>query len=62
MIFRRQCALLALVLVVAATTPITPAFSAAGSKRVALVVGNSAYENVTALVNPANDARTSRRS
>src|SRR5437868_15275928 len=26
-------------------------------KRIALVIGNSAYENVTQLPNPANDAR-----
>src|SRR5690349_7228640 len=30
---------------------------AGAEKRIALVIGNSAYENVTALPNPANDAR-----
>ena len=29
---------------------------ALAEKRVALVIGNSAYQNVTALENPANDA------
>ena len=32
--------------------------SANAARRVALVVGNSAYENVTALANPVNDAAT----
>ena len=27
-----------------------------GGKRVALVIGNSSYQNVAALTNPANDA------
>src|SRR2546429_5146857 len=58
MSFRYQRALLALGIAaaLAAATPSTPVFSADGGKRVALVVGNSAYENVSALVNPANDA------
>jgi uncharacterized caspase-like protein len=58
MCFRCQRALLAFCMVaaLAAATLSTPVFSADGSKRVALVVGNSAYENVSALVNPANDA------
>lgn len=34
-----------------------PAPAAGTEKRVALVIGNSAYENVTALPNPANDAK-----
>jgi hypothetical protein len=34
-----------------------PAAAAGSEKRVALVIGNSAYENVTALPNPANDAK-----
>jgi hypothetical protein len=34
-----------------------PAALTGPEKRVALVIGNSAYENVTALPNPANDAR-----
>lgn len=34
-----------------------PAAAAGPEKRVALVIGNSAYENVTALPNPANDAK-----
>ena len=32
--------------------------SALAARRVALVVGNSAYENVTPLANPVNDAAT----
>ena len=35
----------------------TPAPVAGTEKRVALVIGNSAYENVKALPNPANDAK-----
>ena len=34
-----------------------PVASSGPEKRIALVIGNSAYENVTALPNPANDAR-----
>lgn len=34
-----------------------PVAVAGAEKRIALVIGNSAYENVTALPNPANDAR-----
>lgn len=34
-----------------------PAPAAGAEKRIALVIGNSAYESVTALPNPANDAR-----
>jgi uncharacterized caspase-like protein len=34
-----------------------PAPIAGAEKRIALVIGNSAYENVTQLPNPANDAR-----
>jgi uncharacterized caspase-like protein len=33
-----------------------PALGAESGKRLALVIGNSAYENVTPLTNPANDA------
>jgi hypothetical protein len=45
------------VLAIAATaTPITPLFGADGGKRLALVVGNSGYQNVSPLINPANDA------
>jgi uncharacterized caspase-like protein len=36
--------------------PIAPSLAADGSKRLAVVVGNSAYENVSPLTNPANDA------
>jgi hypothetical protein len=39
--------------VVAAALATLPA---AAQKRVALVVGNSAYQHATALANPANDA------
>ncbi len=34
-----------------------PSVATGTEKRVALVIGNSAYENVTALPNPANDAK-----
>jgi uncharacterized caspase-like protein len=34
-----------------------PAAITGAERRIALVIGNSAYENVTALPNPANDAR-----
>ena len=54
---RRHALLMFVVLAIAATaTPITPLFGAEGGKRLALVVGNSAYENVSPLINPANDA------
>src|SRR5262252_11140532 len=41
---------------VAAATAIFPA-AALADKRVALVIGNSAYKKVHALTNPANDAQ-----
>lgn len=47
---RLACALLAFLLLAAFTDD-------ASARRVALVVGNSAYKNVTRLPNPANDAR-----
>ena len=54
---RRHALLMLVVLAIAATaTPIKPLLGAEGSKRLALVVGNSAYKNVAPLVNPANDA------
>ena len=58
MSFMRRHALLMFVVlaIVATATPITPLFGAEGSKRLALVIGNSAYENVAPLINPANDA------
>jgi uncharacterized caspase-like protein len=46
---------LAVLLLLVAATLMGPA-RAADSKRVALVVGNSAYQSVTRLTNPANDA------
>src|SRR5438045_3385373 len=54
----RRHALLMLVALASAATaaPVTPLLAAEGGKRLALVVGNSAYENVSPLVNPANDA------
>ena len=52
---RRHAILVAAVLAVVAMAPWT-ASAAPGSKRLAVVVGNSAYENVTPLSNPANDA------
>src|SRR4249919_970286 len=33
-----------------------PVLAQAGNKRIALVIGNSAYQNVTELTNPKNDA------
>ena len=58
MSYLRQFALLAVgaLATVAATIPFTPSLAADGGKRLALVVGNSAYQNVSPLVNPANDA------
>ena len=54
---RRHALIMFVVLAIAAVaTPITPLFGADGGKRLALVIGNSAYENVSPLVNPANDA------
>lgn len=50
MIFLRSILLAAVVLV-------TTGLSAFAEKRVALVIGNSAYENVARLSNPANDVR-----
>jgi hypothetical protein len=40
--------------------PLVLSVPATAQKRVALVIGNSAYVNATALANPANDA-TDRR-
>ena len=54
---RRQAFLMLVALAIAATaTPVAPLLAADGGKRLALVVGNSAYENVAPLINPANDA------
>ena len=55
---RAGLALLGLAAAVAATTTSTHAQAQeiAGGKRVALVIGNSAYRNVTGLINPVNDA------
>jgi uncharacterized caspase-like protein len=56
-LMRRHPLLVLVVFAIAsAATPITPVFGADGAKRLALVIGNSAYENVAPLVNPANDA------
>jgi len=58
MSFMRRYALLLLVLGAFGTaTPANSVFGAEGSKRLALVVGNSAYQGVSPLVNPANDAK-----
>ena len=46
---------------VAAATAIFPA-AAFADKRVALVIGNSAYQKVHALSNPANDAQAWMRA
>jgi uncharacterized caspase-like protein len=50
-----RCSLLIFVFLAAAGTS-GPVFGAEGSKRLALVLGNSAYKNVSPLTNPANDA------
>ena len=52
---RRTLLMLAGLAIAAATTPMT-SLVAAENKRLALVVGNSAYQNVSPLINPANDA------
>src|SRR5262245_56958373 len=51
----RFCSLMILFLLSLCTTGAAPAL-AADVKRVALVIGNSTYERVTPLPNPANDA------
>jgi tetratricopeptide (TPR) repeat protein len=38
-------------------TPAAPTANASPGRRVALVIGNSAYQNAVRLINPANDAR-----
>ncbi|TMJ77160.1 MAG: caspase family protein [Alphaproteobacteria bacterium] len=54
---RRHALFMLVALAIAATAaPVTPLLAAEGGKRLALVVGNSAYENVAPLINPANDA------
>lgn len=54
----RYALLMLLVLAISAiVAPIEPLFAAEGNKRLALVVGNSAYRNVSPLINPANDAK-----
>jgi uncharacterized caspase-like protein len=42
--------------ILAAATSANPLHAAEGGKRLALVLGNSAYQNVSPLINPANDA------
>ena len=58
MSFMRRHALfmLAALAIAATAAPIAPLSAADGGKRLAVVVGNSAYENVAPLINPANDA------
>src|SRR5579871_7011369 len=46
----RRCALLAVLMLLGLASP------ALADKRVALVIGNSTYQNVAPLENPANDA------
>jgi uncharacterized caspase-like protein len=53
---RRVSLMLAVLAVMAVTAWLAPSHAADASKRLALVVGNSAYQNVSPLVNPANDA------
>ena len=54
----RSCDLVVLCLAVAAGAmcPFGPAHAAEGDKRLALVIGNSAYVNIMRLTNPVNDA------
>jgi tetratricopeptide (TPR) repeat protein len=48
---------ISLVFICLAVALLSPAAAAAGGKRIALVVGNSAYRNISPLANSANDAR-----
>ena len=59
MLNRTYQALLALLIVCAATLAAAPqshAQSALNAKRIALVIGNSSYQSITELTNPKNDA------
>ena len=47
---------LSFVIAVATMNSIEPTHAAEGDKRIALVIGNSAYQNITRLTNPVNDA------
>src|SRR5262245_50225957 len=49
MFYRASCVL--------ATLAFAATSAAAAENRIALIIGNSAYETVTALPNPANDAK-----
>ena len=42
--------------VISPVAPVAPQVAQPAGRRVALVIGNSAYQNTTALANPANDA------
>jgi uncharacterized caspase-like protein len=53
---RRAFRMLVLLAPLVIATASGPVLAAESSKRLALVVGNSAYQNVSALTNPANDA------
>jgi len=53
---RAGLALLGMAAVATGTTAPAQAQEIASDKRVALVIGNSAYRNVTGLINPVNDA------
>lgn len=55
-------ALRCVLLVLALTCTLTAAASAATEKRVALVIGNSAYQHVSSLENPVNDAQDISKS
>jgi uncharacterized caspase-like protein len=52
----RWAVLLAIACIAHALLPATAAGQGAGAKRVALVIGNSSYKNISPLVNPTNDA------
>ena len=53
---RRSLLIFAFLATIAAAGTSGPVFGAEGSRRLALVLGNSAYKNVSPLTNPANDA------
>ena len=49
--------ILLLTMVALASLAAQPSFAADGNKRLALVIGNSTYQEVSPLINPANDAK-----
>jgi uncharacterized caspase-like protein len=57
MAFGRGLLLFSLAIVAATLNWVEAARAAEGEKRLALVIGNSAYKHITPLVNPTNDAK-----